>query len=327
MNDPDAFIRSLPKAETHLHLEGATPWHFLTEADPGRFAAPPRGWREDYRYASFEQFETELISYAVTYCNTPERYQEVARHAFAGHLMRNVRYVEVSFASGCIEATGQDGAEVAAAIAEAAPAGLEVRVFMGVHRNGCTEYMRPQLEACHRWRHLDGIDLHGTEPLPLEDWTPPFYERMREAGKATKAHAGEFGGPGHVREVIERLGVTRIEHGVRAAEDPGLVGELARAGITLDVCPISNVKLGVAPSLAAHPLRALHEAGVRCTLSTDDPIMFGNEIEDEYRAAHEHQGFSADGLARLARNGLEAAHADERLRAAWLAELDAIVRR
>ena len=104
------------------------------------------------------------------------------------------------------------------------------------------------------------------------------WARVRAAGKVTKCHAGEFDGAHRVREAITELGVTRIQHGVRAIEDPSVVALAAEQGVTFDVCPISNVRLQVFPSIAEHPIRRLGEAGVRCTVSTDDPLCFGNTV-------------------------------------------------
>ena len=108
----------------------------------------------------------------------------------------------------------------------------------------------------------------------------------------TKCHAGEFDGAARVREAIEQLGVTRVQHGVRAVEDPAVVALAAERGVTFDVCPISNVKLGVVASMAAHSLRALMTAGVNCTVSTDDPVVFGNSLNDEYRMLATEAGLS-----------------------------------
>jgi adenosine deaminase len=158
----------------------------------------------------------------------------------------------------------------------------------------------------------------------LEPWTRDLWGRARSAGKATKAHAGEFGGPESVRQVLDELGVRRIEHGVRAIEDPALLVRLRDEGIALDVCPISNVKLRVVESFAAHPLRALLDAGVLCTVSSDDPISFGNSLTDEYVSLATHMGFSRSDLARIALNGFRVALCDSETLAPFRSELEAL---
>jgi adenosine deaminase len=116
-------------------------------------------------------------------------------------------------------------------------------------------------------------------------------------------------------------GITRISHGVRAVEDPALVQELAERGIVLEVCPGSNIALGVYPSFEEHPLRALHDAGVRVTLGSDDPPYFATSIGREYEIAKEHMGFGDEDLVAMTRNALDAAFAEDSLKAALLTRL------
>lgn len=323
----DRFIARLPKPEVHLHFEGALPWEVAHAADPQRYPSPPTSWAEDFRFRDFAHFEEELLGMAFPWFISPERYGEAGRTLFANLYEReNVRYVETSFASGVMEFLGLNGQAVARAIRASAPEGLHVRVFMGIHHNGYHAGTRDFLEESLTWPELDGIDLHGTETFPLEDWTADFWARARAAGKETKAHAGEFDGPDFVRRVIHELGVSRIQHGVRASEDPALLEEMARNGVACDVCPISNVKLGVVPSIAAHPIRQMMEAGVACTINTDDPISFGNRLADEYRALHVEQGWTLRELASLAKNGFSRALLPEVERKRLLAEVDAVVK-
>ncbi|HTB61995.1 MAG TPA: adenosine deaminase [Opitutales bacterium] len=318
------YIRRLPKTETHLHIEGALPWELLQRLDARRFVRPPASWAADFRYDSFEHFERELLDMAFVWYISPERYHEAAKMIFARHLEHNVRYVETSFASGVIEFGGVNGREVLDAIHAAVPKGLEVRVFLGIHHNGCPPKMRAVLEDSLSWAGLAGLDLHGVESVPLEDWTRKLWPAARKAGKFTKAHAGEFCGADFVRTVIEELGVQRIQHGTRAIEDPAVVALAVERGIAFDLCPISNVKLGVTPSLREHSLRHLRAAGVLCTVSTDDPICFGNTLQDEYEALAREMNFTREELADVARAGFQVALVDEAQRARWLREVDAV---
>lgn len=317
-----AFVEALPKTETHLHLEGALPLELLRRVRP-EFADPPASWAPDFKFRDFAHFEDELISMAFSWFTSPEHYHEAARMIFARHLAQNVRYVETSFASGIIEFGGLNGRDVLAAIRSAVPAGLEVRVFLGIHHNGAGPAMQPVLEEALGWPDLAGVDLHGVESLPLEPWTAEYWAAARAAGKVTKAHAGEFMGADFVRRVLDELQPQRIEHGVRAVEDPALVAEIKRRGVGLDVCPISNHKLMPGVSLANHPIRDLFDAGVTVTVSTDDPISFGNTLTDEYAALAEQRGFARNELVQVARNGFAVALVPDDLRAPWLAELDA----
>lgn len=314
------FVRSLPKTETHLHFEGALPFELLQRVRP-EFTAPPPSWSPDFKYPDFATFDREIIDWAFSWFTSPERYHEAGKLIFARHLAQNVRYVETSFASGVIEFGGLDGAEVLAAIRAAVPAGLEVRVFLGIHHDGAGPAMRPHLEKALGWSDLAGIDLHGPEDRPLEPWTAGYWAAARRAGKFTKAHAGEFLGADFVRRVIDELNPHRIEHGVRAVEDPGLLREIVHRGIALDVCPISNHRLMPGVTLARHPIRELLAAGVKVTVSTDDPLMFGNSLTDEYVALAEQRGLSRAELVRLARHGFEVALVDEGTRRRWLQDL------
>ncbi|MBI2518324.1 MAG: adenosine deaminase [Opitutae bacterium] len=317
------FVQALPKTETHLHFEGALPLELLRQVRP-EFTQPPASWARDFKFRDFGHFEQELLDMAFSWFTSPERYHEAGKVIFARHLAQNVKYVETSFASGVIEFLGLDGREVLAAIREAVPAGLEVRVFLGIHHNGAGPKMKPVLEDALTWTDLTGIDLHGTESFPLEPWSADYWAAARRAGKYTKAHAGEFMGADFVRRILDELQPHRIEHGVRAVEDPTVVTELVRRGIALDVCPISNHKLMPGITLSAHPIRDLFDAGVKVTISTDDPVSFGNTLNDEYVALAEQREFSRRELIQLARHGFEVADLVPEQKQAWLDQLDAI---
>jgi adenosine deaminase len=318
-----SFIHRLPKTETHLHIEGALPYELLQRLDPQQFAEPQACWARDFKWANFEDFENHLLKHALMWFTTPENYHEAAKLIFQKHLEQNVCYVETSFHAGVIEFLKIPGPEILDAILSAAPEGLEVRVFMGMARNCYNDFLAPVLEESVTWEGLSGIDLHGIEYLPLEQWTPKLWQKARDHGLETKVHAGEFGPSGHVREAIEVLGTRRIQHGVRAIDDPAVLQLAIDSGATFDVCPISNVKLDVIERMEVHPIREFFDRGLRCTVSTDDPFSFGNTVEDEYAALAESLDFSAEELAKFAKNGFEVALVDEDTRAKWIAEVDA----
>lgn len=310
------FVQSLPKTETHLHLEGALPLELLQRVRP-EFTKPPSSWASDFKFDDFAHFERELLDMAFSWFTSPERYHEAAKLIFARHVAQNVKYVETSFASGVIEFGGLNGREVLDAIRAAVPAGLEVRVFIGIHHNGFGPAMKPVLEDMLSWPDLAGIDLHGPEYLPLEPWSKGYWAAARRAGKYTKAHAGEFMGADFVGRVLDELQPQRIEHGVRAIDDPAIVAEIKRRGIALDMCPISNHKLMPGITLATHPIRKFLDAGVKVTVNTDDPISFGNTLNDDYVALGEN-GFSRKELAQMARNGFEVALMPDAQKKTWL---------
>ena len=319
------FIQALPKTETHLHIEGALPYELLTAWDPEQWPPDPKFRSRSYRYTSFPDFERILLDHALPWFTSAERYFEAAKAIFAKHVAQNVRYVETSFHLPVTQVMKLPATEIIAAIRAAVPAGLEVRIFTGMLRSDIVGDLRPVIEQLHTIEGLAGIDLHGHEQIPTPPETAAIWARARAAGKITKCHAGEFDGPVRVREAIEVLGVRRVQHGVRAIEDPAVVKLAADTNTTYDVCPISNIGLQVFPTMKEHPIRRLMLAGVRCTVSTDDPLCFANSINEEYRTLAGELTFTHAELAQIARNGWEIADVPGDVRQSMLAEIDKLV--
>jgi len=319
-----AFIQALPKPELHAHLEGSVTLEQYASvgATPGGWR--PEAWKDDFVYPSFADFERFVLGYAEAWFASPERYGQTASALFEARRSENVRYLECSFAAIVCLGLGLPIDEVVDAIKDAAPKDLETRVFMGLHHDSYTRHTASALEKALEISGLDGIDLHGPEDYPVREWMLEYWPAARQAGKAAKAHASELGPAWHAREAVERLGVNRVEHGVRVIEDASVIQLLVERQVTLDVCPISNFKLRVSPSLEQHPIRALVDAGVRCTVSTDDPFVFGNRLADDYLALATKTGFAPEELRQLARNGFEAALLEAPARARLLAELEAV---
>lgn len=318
------FIRALPKTETHLHIEGALPYELLHRWDPVRWPEDPAFRRPDYRYRSFPDFDRILLSHALPWFTSAERYHEAASLLFSSMAKLNVRYVETSFHLPVSQFIKVPAQVLIEAIRSAAPQGMELRVFAGMLRDSYAGELKPVIDEMVNWDSLSGVDLHGFEQMPTEAWSAPVWKRFRDAGKVTKCHAGEFDGAARVREAIEVLGVRRVQHGVRAIEDPSVVELAASTGTVFDVCPISNLRLCVVPSLREHPLRRLLAAGVRCTISTDDPLCFANTVEDEYLALADEAGFSRTELASLAATGWDIADVDAEVKQSALAQIRAL---
>ncbi len=321
-----AWVRALPKAETHLHLEGSTPPDLVDHvfANERRRARP--FWRPDYRYGSFDDFEALYVSDIMPFYVSAQRYHDAAKGMLANCVAQGCRYVETSLHLPGLSFAHLDGPEVLAAIRAAVPAGLTVKIFGGLCHDDYAAHGE-LIETALGWEDLAGLDLHGPEYKPMEPWTAEVWARARAAGKFTKAHAGEFMPASYVAWVLDHLKVTRIEHGVRALEDPAVVARLVAEGVALDVCPISNVKLAVAgvPDMRSHPLRGLFDAGAKVTINTDDTYFFGNTLEEEYFAAHQELGFSRAELVQLARNGIDVALMPADAKAPLYAELDTIL--
>jgi adenosine deaminase len=161
-------------------------------------------------------------------------------------------------------------------------------------------------------------DERGNPPEPYA----PAFDIARAAGLISAPHAGELAGPESITAALEDLGADRLQHGVRAIESPELVRELAARGTCLDVCPTSNAALGVYPRLADHPLPKLLDAGVRCSLNADDPLLFGCGLLDEYELCRAEMGLEDSALAAIARASFEASGAPADLVARGLAGID-----
>ena len=173
---------------------------------------------------------------------------------------------------------------------------------------------------------LVGFGIGGSEVGFPRSMFRAQFDRARAAGLHSVPHAGETTGPETVWDAVLNLGAERIAHGVTAARDPRLLEHLVQHGIVLDVCPTSNLALGVVPSLAAHPLPALVAAGVLVSINTDDPPMFGTDLNREYAIAADLLGLDEAGLAALARTAVDGSFASERTKAALRAEISVYAR-
>ena len=322
----DYFIESLPKTETHLHIEGAIPWEMFKARFPDEFRRAPDFRHPEFRYDNFAQFESILIDHALRIIKEPADYTEIAQRVFAEHLKQNVRYVELSFHAGIIEFLNMPGPEIISAIRSAVPCGLEVRIFMGMSRDSYSDYLGVILEdAVENWDGLHGIDLHGPENLAAQEWTLKLWEKARLNGRVLKAHAGEFGPAENVRWAVEELGVKRIQHGIHGSSDDELLKMLAHRGVVLDICPISNYKLRVFEKWEDYPLHKFIKHGIPLTISTDDPMSFGNCLNDEYRVLQQKMGFSTPELAQFAKNGFEVADLSDSSRRESIQEIDQLL--
>lgn len=170
---------------------------------------------------------------------------------------------------------------------------------------------------------ITGFGMAGEERFGEIAAFAPAFDRAREAGLSLTVHAGELAGPDSVRGALDWIRPSRVGHGVRAVEDAALVERMAAEKVVLETCPGSNVALGIYPDFARHPFPELLKAGVRLTVSSDDPPYFATSLSGEYAIAERHFGLDEDGLVSLTRNAIEAAFVDEATRGQLLARLDA----
>ena len=171
--------------------------------------------------------------------------------------------------------------------------------------------------------HVVAFGLSNDEQAGVtEEWSHAF-SIARRAGLPGVPHGGELSGPDHVRRIVDALSPTRLGHGVRATEDPALLDELVARGIAFEVCPTSNVHLGVYEAASDVPLRTLVDAGATVALGADDPLLFFARLTDQYEVARTVHGFTDDELADLARSSIRASLASESDKATWRTEIDA----
>lgn len=305
---------ALPKIELHLHLEGSLRPQTVCELAAGYEPESPlcrAGWEASYwTFRDLAGFVAEFGRVLRTCLRRPEDYYRVARECFEDLAAQHVVYAEVSFGP---RIPGRPYyvplAETAAAIDQArreveAKSPLQAGIIVGIARDRvaaheagaealAVRYVREALQARERGVAISGIDLHGNEQAlaAVEPFVPAF-RLAEEAGLGLRAHAGEASGAPTIWDSLRQLRAQRIAHGVRAIEDPALVAHLARAGIALDLCPTSNVYTGAVPSLAAHPIRMLHDAGVPVTVSSDDPLVFGTSVTAELAILEQMLDFS-----------------------------------
>jgi adenosine deaminase len=320
---------SVPKAELHVHLEGtATPdlvrriaQRNGLEVPEGVFAAPDRfAWRDFLDFLNTYNLVSSVI-------RTGEDYRDITYEYLATCADGGAIYVELTASIDHSRIAGLGDAEhwegIAAGIDDArADHGIEARILSVAVRNyGVDRAIEiAELTAARPHRYVVGFSLAGDEagypPEPFLD----AYRIAADAGLGCTVHAGEWAGPDSVRGALE-LPVSRIAHGVRAIEDPALVEELARRQVTLEVCPTSNVVLGVFPTYEEHPFPALRAAGIPLTLGSDDPPYFGASVAGEYAIAHERFGLSEDELVDVTRTAIEASFAEPALRDLLLTRL------
>jgi len=321
-------LAALPKGHLHLHLEAAIRPATLAEMAAGLGVdIPPVAGFEGF--AAFSGMYRGLLQVL----SVPANYERLVDEAVEDAAADGVVYAEFgvspqfyvqSYGSleGALEATA------AAARAAGERHGVEIGLMVTVDRS---EPLDEALElaraaAAFAGRGVVSLGLANEERgYPPEHFAEPF-AIAREAGLLSTPHAGELVGPESVRGALDALHADRLLHGVRALEDPALVERIVAEGVCLDVCPTSNVILGVVPSLAEHPLPALLAAGVRASINADDPILFGPGILEEYENARVGIGLSDEQLAACALSSVECSGASEATKAsarsgisAWLA--------
>ncbi|MGH3507715.1 MAG: adenosine deaminase [Nocardioidaceae bacterium] len=329
-------LEALPKAHLHLHFTGSMRhetvlelaaeqglWlpDALTDHWPPRLsAADEKGW---FRFQ-------RLYDVARAVVRTEPVVRRLLREAAEDEAREGSRWLEIQvdpsgYANWFGGITAFTDLVLDAAREASRLTGVHTAIVVAANRTRHPLDARTlaRLAAQYAGRGVVGFGLSNDERRGDALAFAKAFDIARRAGLLATPHGGELCGPDSVWSCLDALGATRIGHGVRAVEDPGLVAQIAEAGITLEVCPRSNVALGVYPDAASVPLRQLFDAGVRLALGADDPLLFGSRLLDQYVDAREVHGFSDEEIAELARMSIRGSAAPDDVRAALLTDVDA----
>jgi adenosine deaminase len=361
MTDASAFTRflqSAPKAELHVHLRGAMPLAFFQDRlrkyrpEDVLANAPPRhrelfeqfenirpfmkarpnlaeGAAQLFRYRTFDQFLATYF-FSSYFVRDAADFRELARAVLERLVNENIVYAEITVSFIEYMQQGIALADIVSGLDDAAGTVNPPRVqwildpVRNIGPEKALEVLQEVLRA--RPKHLVGITIGGSEHLYPPAQFVKVYELAREAGLRRTVHAGEGLGPESVWDAIRKLDAERIGHGVRSIEDPELVRHLAENQIPLEICPTSNLWTKIYPSYEAHPLKALHQAGVPISINTDDPEFFRTSLSEEYGHARE-MGLSERAIREIMRNGFRHAFLPEEETERLASKLDAVRRK
>jgi adenosine deaminase len=327
-----AFIAALPKAELHLHIEGSLEPELMFELAQRNNVAIPFGSVEEVRAAyAFSNLQDFLDIYyqGMGVLHREQDFYDLTAAYLARANADNVRHVEIFFDPQGHTERGVAFETVVTGITRAlddaeASYGMTSKLIMCFLRHLSEAEAEATLDAALPYLdRIDGVGLDSSEvghpPAKFER----VFARARTLGLKIVAHAGEEGPPEYVHEALDLLKVDRIDHGNRSLEDPALVARLAAEGMTLTVCPLSNLKLCVVGDIADHPLKTMLDAGLKATVNSDDPSYFGGYVNANYQAVADALDLSKAELLALARNSFTGSFLDDAAKARHLAAIDA----
>ena len=331
-SDLPAFIAGLPKAELHVHHVGSASPRIVAELaarHPG--SAVPADPAELAAYFVFSDFAhfVELYLTVVDLIRTPDDVRMLTYEVARDLARQQVRYAELTVTPYTSMARGIAAEVFCEAIEDARTAaekelGVTLRWIFDIPGEDGLPAAAATLDVATRLRPdgLVGFGLGGPEIGVPRPQFQPFFDAARAAGLHSVPHAGETTGPETIWDALRLLGAERIGHGTSAVQDPALLEHLATTGIPLEVCPTSNVATRAVATLDEHPLPTMVAAGVQVTINSDDPPMFGTDLNTEYAVAARLLGLDEHGLADLARAAVRHSFADNAVKTALLAEID-----
>ncbi len=327
-----AFIAALPKAELHLHIEGSLEPEMM-------FALAQRGGvelafesvdaiRAAYEFSNLQDF-LDIYYQGMAVLRCEQDFYDLTAAYLARAEVDNVRHVEIFFDPQGHTARGVMFADVvggiAGALADAKARGISSRLIMCFLRHLSEADAQATLDEALPFLHLiHGVGLDSSELGHPPDKFARVFARARALGLKILAHAGEEGPPDYVWQALDVLGVDRIDHGNRALEDEALVQRIVANGLTLTVCPLSNLKLCVVPDLVQHPLRRMLQAGLCATVNSDDPAYFGGYVNANFIAVADALDLTRDEIITLARNSFTGSFLEPSEQAPHLADIAAL---
>lgn len=328
----ESFVRDVPKAELHLHIEGTLEPELMFELSGRNEVSLPYpdvdAVRRAYVFDNLQSF-LDIYYAGCAVLVTEQDFYDLTSAYLRRAARQGVRHAEIFFDPQTHTERGVSFETVVTGIHRAledgrASVGISSRLIMCFLRHLSAEAAMETLEQAGpfvSWISAVGLDSSesGNPPSKFE----AVYRQAREMGLLAVAHAGEEGPPSYIWEALDLLGVRRIDHGVRCLEDDRLVARLASEQVPLTVCPLSNVKLRVFPSLREHNLPLLLDRGLLVTINSDDPPYFGGYVEENFRGVVETFGLGVGDVAQLARNSFVASFLDDSAKARHLAAIDA----
>jgi len=307
------WFERVPKVEIHLHLEGAIPhealWELIQKYGGDPAVPGVEVLKRQFEFRDFEHF-IEIWDWRNRFLREYEDFTFIAEAVARDLARQNIRYVEAFFSPSDFARHGLKTQR----LAEAIRAGLSrvpdvhVALVADLVRDSGPERATITLSEIHevRLQGVIGIGIGGSEQKFPPEMFAGVFEQARRLGFRTTAHAGEAAGADSVWGAIRSLRVDRIGHGTRAEEDDSLLEFLAEHHIPLEMCPLSNLRTGMVPSIRKHPIRKYIDRGLAVTVNTDDPKMFGNSLAAEYRCLEADVNFSRDEIRALILQGVRA---------------------
>ncbi|MEV0067592.1 adenosine deaminase [Amycolatopsis sp. NPDC050768] len=312
-------LAALPKAHLHVHLESTVRPATLRELADANDVPLPGAARAFTGFRDFADYNS-LIRACL---RTPEDFERVAREFCVDEAAQGTRYAEVTFtAASHGERLGDLEMPLDSVLKGLSEGDVETRVLLDHSRRRSVERAERTLRLALAHDEVVGLGMAGEERHSLAPFAGVF-AKAREAGLHLVHHAGEDAGPASIREALDVGRAERLGHGIRVLDDPELVAEVRDRAIALEVCPTSNVVLGLVPALAKHPLPCLVAAGLAVTLNTDVPSVTHTTLTDEYTTARDTFGYDDTALAALAETAVTASFAPEETKTALRKEIAA----